>query len=143
MTPPKATQAGQCAPAGDAPAAVSACLLETLQIRADYLKANHGRRQNAPAFGLQARRRDQVEADPALIRVGYTCTKKLGNAVARNHAKRRLRAVARQVLPLAGRPGWDYVLIGRPQTTSNRSFKALLADLHAALARIHAPRPSK
>ena len=70
---------------------------------------------------MQARRRDADEA-PDGIRVGYTCSKKVGNAVARNRAKRRLRAAARAVIPGLGRPGWDYVLIGRPEATAARPF---------------------
>ena len=143
MIQPEATQAGQSAPAGDTPPAVSLHPLETLQHRADFLKANHGRRQSAPAFGLQARKRDLAEADPALIRIGFTCSRKVGNAVARNRAKRRLREIARLTLPRLGHPGWDYVLIGRPGSTAARPFADLLADLQTALQRVHAPRPHK
>lgn len=57
--------------------------------------------------------------------------------MARNHAKRRLRAAARQVLPEQGRPGWDYVLIGRRDTTAARPFAALLDDLARALDKVH------
>ncbi|MFO1105289.1 MAG: ribonuclease P protein component [Amaricoccus sp.] len=107
--------------------------LTVLRRRADFLAAAKGRRQSRPAFTLQARPRD---AEPG-IRVGYTCSKKVGNAVARNRAKRRLREAARAVLPGAARPGWDYVLIGRPATTAGRPFEALCDDLRAALAAIH------
>lgn len=72
------------------------------------------------------------------VRVGFTCSKKVGNAVARNRAKRRLREVARAVLPAEGREGWDYVLIGRPEVTAALPFPQLLADLSHALARVHA-----
>ena len=71
------------------------------------------------------------------MRVGFTCSKKVGNAVARNHAKRRLREIARLVLPEAGRAGWDYVLIGRKDATSKRDFVALQGDLRNALGKIH------
>ena len=112
-----------------------------LRKRADFLRAARARRQAAAGLTLQARRRESAEAvDPATIRVGFTCSKKLGNAVARNRAKRRLRAVARAVLSGAGRPGWDYVLSGRPELTASRRFADLQTDLSAALARIHAPR---
>jgi ribonuclease P protein component len=69
------------------------------------------------------------------IRVGFTASRKVGNAVTRNRAKRRLRAVAAAVLPCAGRPGTDYVLIAR-SGTAERAFAALLADLEAAVRRV-------
>ena len=92
-----------------------------------------------PGFLLQARQRLPEEAG-AQIRVGYTCSKKIGNAVARNRAKRRLRALAREIMPSTGREGWDYVLVGRPGATIERSFADLRADLMAAMARVHDAR---
>lgn len=117
--------------------------IEVLARRPDFLRAAQARRQGAPGFLLQARQRRADEPVPAqTIRIGYTCSKKLGNAVARNRAKRRLREIARAVLPLAGRPGWDYVLVGRPGATAERLFADLLADLTRALSQIHAaPAP--
>lgn len=130
MTPPEA--------AGDtAPPAVSVCLLETLKKRADFLRAAQARRQGAAGFLLQARNRGDASAT---VRVGFTCSKKLGNAVARNRAKRRLREIARQVLPAAARPGWDYVLVGRPDATASRDFALLLDDLATALRSVHGGR---
>jgi ribonuclease P protein component len=105
-----------------------------LRQRADFLAAAAARRQGAPAFLLQARRRD--DGCPT-IRVGFTCSKKVGNAVARNLAKRRLREIARAVLPAAGHPGWDYVLIGRAGATAERPFAQLLTDLQTALQALH------
>ena len=81
--------------------------------------------------------------DAALVRVGYTCSKKVGNAVARNRAKRRLRAAVAATLPHIGKPGWDYVLIGRNGATADRPFTELLSDLENAVARLHAPKPHK
>ncbi|MBE3640231.1 ribonuclease P protein component [Mangrovicoccus sp. HB182678] len=110
-----------------------------LRKRADFLRAARAGRAHTDAFTLQARRRSDDSA-AGLVRVGYTCSKKVGNAVARNRAKRRLRAVAAQILPDKGRPGWDYVLIGRPGVTGSHPFAAMLADLERALEKVHQPR---
>ena len=88
---------------------------------------------------LQARHRADGEADDGAIRFGLTASKKIGNAVIRNRARRRLRALAREILPLHGLPGWDYVLVGRPEATVSRDFAALRADLVRALGRVHLP----
>jgi ribonuclease P protein component len=71
------------------------------------------------------------------VRIGITASRKIGNAVARNRAKRRLRAAAREALPLSGRPGHDYVLVARAGILT-RDFQALLGDVTAAMAAAHA-----
>jgi len=106
---------------------------EVLRQRSDFLAASRARRQGTPGFLLQARDR----GDGSAPRVGFTCSKKIGNAVTRNRAKRRLRALARAVLPHGARPGWDYVLVGRPGTTTGRAFAEMRADLEAALGKVH------
>lgn len=101
--------------------------------RADFLAAARARRQGTPGFLLQARQR----GDDGPFRVGFTCSKKIGNAVMRNRAKRKLREVARINLPPAAQAGWDYVLVGRPGVTVSRDFADLCADLTQALRKIH------
>jgi len=130
MTPPVSPVAGRAPGEGDE--AVSH-FMETLRKRADFLAANSGRRAAMPGFVLLGRDRGDG-ADP---RVGFTCSKKLGNAVTRNRAKRRLRALAREVLAARARPGWDYVLIGRQGTTVSRDYAAMGDDLARAAAKIH------
>ncbi len=85
-----------------------------------------------PGFVLLARDRADGVAD---MRIGYTVTKKIGNAVVRNRMKRRLRALAREVLPEAGLAGCDHVLIGRAGGIE-RDFAQLRADLVKALGKI-------
>jgi ribonuclease P protein component len=120
-----------------APPAPGGAALTTLARRADFLAAARARRQPRRGFLLQARRRGPEEPAEG-IRVGYTCSKKVGNAVARNRAKRRLRAAARAVVPAHGRDGWDYVLIGRAGETASLPFDQLCDDLASALRAVHA-----
>ncbi|MCK0137530.1 ribonuclease P protein component [Aliiroseovarius sp. F47248L] len=143
MSAPKADTTKTAETEGSA--AVSVCaddpIIATLTERRDFLAAARARRASAPAFLLQARkRRDTETAPPSQIRVGFTCSKKVGNAVARNRAKRRLRAIARDILPTHGQPGWDYVLIGRAEKTASRVYSDLQADLLRVIKQIHASR---
>ena len=120
----------------DGPPAVSVCpTLTVLTKRADFVRASGARRQGTTGIHLQARKRKPDEATG--IRVGYTCSKKVGNAVARNAAKRRLREVARDVLPRLGRDGWDYVLVGRKDATAAMPFPQLIRDLERAIVKVH------
>ncbi len=138
MTPPETPGQGQAAEAPVASPAVSLCApIETLKNRPDFLRAAQARRQGTAGFLLQARQRRD---DSPAIRIGFTASKKVGNAVFRNRAKRRLRALAQQVLPGRAQAGWDYVLVARPGATVDRAFADLLADLTQALRQIHRDR---
>jgi ribonuclease P protein component len=139
MTPPEGPASGQKGRGAVSQPAVFVCL--KLRVRSDFLKIAQERRQAMPGFLLQARVRTPDEAGADVVRIGFTCSKKLGNAVARNRAKRRLREIARGVVPVAGQPGWDYVLVGRPGSTATRDFALMRADLVRALDQIHGRAP--
>ncbi|MEO5612278.1 MAG: ribonuclease P protein component [Sphingomicrobium sp.] len=100
--------------------------------RADFLAANSGKRAAMPGFVLLVR--DRADGDLAK-RVGFTVTKKIGNSVVRNRMKRRLRALARELLPQGGFAGSDHVLIGRAGGIE-RDFGLLRTELGRALDKL-------
>jgi ribonuclease P protein component len=112
--------------------------LQRLRRRADFLLAAKARSCARGAVVVQQRPRD--DGDEA-VRVGFTATRKIGGAVVRNRAKRRLREAARALLPEHGRPGCDYVFIARGGTTA-RAWAALLDDVKSALISLAAARPA-
>ncbi|NBU83764.1 MAG: ribonuclease P protein component [Sphingomonadaceae bacterium] len=97
--------------------------------RSDFLASNNGKR--AASGGLVLLVRDRADGNPQ-IRVGFTVTKKIGNAVIRNRMKRRFREIARAALPDHGIAGADHVIIGRASGVE-RDFAALQKDLDRAL----------
>jgi len=106
--------------------------MTVLSKRADFLRAARGIRKVVGALTLEVCPTPAADAKPGMLRVGFTASKKVGNAVVRNRCKRRLREAARALLPLYGRHGHDYVLVARA-TTLNRPYAALLDDLAQAL----------
>jgi len=99
--------------------------------RSEFLAANAGKRVPMPGFVLLIRAR--ADEDP-VMGVGFTVTKKIGNAVVRNRMKRRFRALAREILPEAGVAGADHVLIGRSGGLE-RDYALLGSELRKALAK--------
>lgn len=89
-----------------------------------------------PGFVLQAAPAP-AHLDRPAVRVGFTVSRKVGNAVARNRVRRRLREIARQVIPAQARADLDYVLVGR-QAALGRDFTALRSELVEALRRLKA-----
>ena len=115
------------------PVPSSSALLH-LEKRSDFLAAAKALSVARGAVVVQARARADGDG---CIRVGFTATKKIGGAVVRNRAKRRLREAARKLLPEHGRPGFDYVLIARGGTPG-RAWERLLDDVKSALIRLAA-----
>jgi ribonuclease P protein component len=117
--------------------------MQRLKQRADFLAAAAGAKASGAtaagaAFVLQARAR----GDAAPSRVGFTVSKKVGNAVERNRVRRRLREVVRLSAALPQATGHDYVLIGR-RAGLDLPFEKMIAEFAGALKRVHRkPRPA-
>lgn len=110
--------------------------IETLKKRGDFLRVASTRRKwITPGMVVQVS--EQLEKEEKNIQVGFTASKKVGNAVARNRAKRRMREVAQKVLGSCGSEKHDYVLIARRDILTC-SFDQLIRDLKWALKRLHA-----
>ena len=112
--------------------------MDRLRQRADFLAVANGARANGAAFVLQGRARD----DDGPVRIGFTVTKKNGNAPQRNRIRRRLRELVKRLDVISMRPHHDYVLVGR-RAALDRDFAAMLDDLRSALRRLDRQAPSK
>jgi ribonuclease P protein component len=113
---------------GAAPLSGAGQPLKRLKKRREFLRAAaKGKRAAKPGLVLQALALPGPE-----VRLGFTVTKKVGNAVIRNRARRRLKEAARLTLPGMALTGWDLVLIGR-DATAERPFTLLIDDLRGCL----------
>jgi ribonuclease P protein component len=110
--------------------------IERLTKRSEFLACAQAPSCAKGAVVVQARPRGD---DDARIRLGFTATKRIGGAVERNRAKRRMREAARLLVPQFGRPGCDYVFIARGGATT-RPWDRLLDDVKSALIRLAADR---
>ena len=110
-----------------------------LKRRAEFLRVAAARRKRAtPGLILQAAESQAAKAVEGGFRVGFTASRRVGKAVARNRARRRLRAAVDKVMPSRAQPGHDYVVIARRETL-DRPFAKLVGDLESALDRVAAP----
>ena len=117
-------------------AAAKGLRIDRLKKRSDFLAAARHLRRVAGAVTLEMAPTPAPVRAAGTLRLGFTASKKIGNAVARNRAKRRLRAAAYALLPLSGRAGHDYVLIARAGILV-RDFGALKDDIAGAARAAH------
>jgi ribonuclease P protein component len=109
--------------------------LARLKRRAEFLHvAGKGRKWTTPGLILQALPQAESAAPEGCPRVGFTASRRVGNAVARNRARRRLKEAVRRLLTHHAAPG-DYVVIARGLTVT-RPFALISADLETALKRL-------
>ena len=128
--------AGPASPGMTAQMETPPLLMDRLRKRADFLRAARGIRRVTAGVTLEVCPTPPAWAKPDHLRLGFTASRKIGMAVDRNRARRRLRAAAALTLPLYALPGNDYVLVAR-RGTLGRPFEGLLADLEAALKAAH------
>ena len=109
--------------------------MDRLRQRADFLAVANGARVNSPAFVLQSLDRQSLGRDDlGPVRIGFTVTKKNGNAPERNRIRRRLRELVKRLDPVSMQPHHDYVLVGRRDALT-RDFTTMLDDLRIAFTK--------
>lgn len=112
-----------------------------LRRRADFQRAQRGKRAQTESFALQARARAAAESDAVGPRVGFTVTRKIGGAVERNRIRRRLKAALAATSAIAPAADCDYVLVAR-RPALTRQFAALVAELERAFAQVGRAKPT-
>ena len=117
--------------------------LTTIKRRSDFLAANATtQRYVTGSFILLANKRADNHPISGIFRIGYTVTKKMGNAVARNFIKRRLREAVRRIPDRLLHEQYDYILIARHKS-AQADFSTLRGELEIAFSRIHANKSAK
>jgi len=117
-------------------------LMGRLRRRAEFQRVSRGRRAHVESFTLQANARALADAPPGEApRVGFTVTKRIGDAVERNRIRRRLKAALAAASAIAPNAHSDYVLVARRPALTRR-FAALVADVERAFAQIGRARPT-
>ena len=115
-------------------------VIPRLKNRGDFLRvAGTKRSWVTPGFVLQIAPQPQ-DYTVTGFRVGFTASRKVGNSVTRNRAKRRLKEIAEKTFPQLAKPGYDYVVIARDKSLT-LPFETILQDMEKALKRIHQAKP--
>jgi ribonuclease P protein component len=110
-----------------------------LKTRSEFLHVRDGARFVTPGLVLQARARGVPETAAPVARFGFTASKRIGGAVQRNRARRRLKEAVRLTASRRAVEGYDYALIAR-EGTLQRRFTELVKDLERALTKVHEPK---
>ena len=111
--------------------------INRLRKRADFVRLTNKRKNCAAStLVLQCDKTPEEVRVKDSIRLGFTVTKKVGNAVVRNRIKRRLRAAASQIMPKLALPDYDYVLIGRKNALTS-PYEIIIRDMKYALKKVH------
>ena len=113
--------------------------IQTIKNRRDFLKGNNAHYAAMPSVVIQSyMRTDEVVKTDESVMMGITCSKKVGNAVKRNRAKRRLREAGKIVLKEIGIKKTNYIFIARKSMTVKAKFTDLCRDIEVGIKKIHA-----